>query len=84
MAVDQVKVNESIAVPLVGQEKSSEGELTFWQSLCCKVLKCGRIPRHIAFIMDGNRRYARMKKMEKSLGHVLGFDKLAGVSLLMQ
>ena len=82
MSVDQV--NESIAVPLVGQEKSSEGELTFWQSLCCKVLKCGQIPRHVAFIMDGNRRYARMKKMERSLGHVLGFDKLAGVSLLIQ
>jgi ditrans,polycis-polyprenyl diphosphate synthase len=28
--------------------------------------------------MDGNRRYAKMKRMERSLGHVLGFDKLAG------
>jgi ditrans,polycis-polyprenyl diphosphate synthase len=74
-----VQDSRSIAVPL--REESSERGLTFWQSLCCRILKCGQIPRHVAFIMDGNRRYAKMKRMERSLGHVLGFDKLAGVSI---
>lgn len=35
------------------------------------------MPRHIAFIMDGNRRYAKKKHVEQSKGHSKGFDKLA-------
>jgi len=41
------------------------------------VLKCGKVPRHIAFIMDGNRRYANKCHLERINGHALGFDKLA-------
>ena len=55
------------------------GGIGFWQSLCCRVLKCGHVPRHIAFIMDGNRRFARKNQLKHSLGHVLGFDKLTEV-----
>lgn len=50
--------------------------LTFLQSLCVKIVKCGVVPRHVAFIMDGNRRYATRKKCEKLEGHSKGFDKL--------
>ena len=58
---------------------SRGGGMGFWQSLCCRVLKCGHIPRHIAFIMDGNRRFARKNQLKHSLGHILGFDKLTEV-----
>ena len=43
-----------------------------------KVLKQGNVPRSIAFIMDGNRRYATNKSMKKHEGHEFGFQKLRG------
>lgn len=43
--------------------------------------KHARVPRHIAFIMDGNRRFAeRTALSRKSLGHKYGFRKLEEVS----
>lgn len=46
------------------------------------VSQAGPMPKHVAFIMDGNRRFARKKRMERQEGHMQGFDKLAEVSLL--
>ncbi|KAK2579271.1 hypothetical protein KPH14_008230 [Odynerus spinipes] len=54
-----------------------ESTLNCLQYLVVKILRSGRIPRHVAFIMDGNRRYANKQHVEKETGHVRGFDKLA-------
>lgn len=43
------------------------------------VLKCGPMPRHIAFIMDGNRRFARKLHAETKTGHTLGGEALKDV-----
>ncbi|KAK5641139.1 hypothetical protein RI129_009686 [Pyrocoelia pectoralis] len=51
--------------------------LTFFQKFCINVLKCGPIPQHVAFIMDGNRRYAKQQQIDKQTAHSRGFDKLA-------
>ncbi|KAI0283376.1 putative undecaprenyl diphosphate synthase-domain-containing protein [Russula aff. rugulosa BPL654] len=40
------------------------------------ILKTGPIPHHVAFIMDGNRRYARDKGVKVIQGHVDGFAAL--------
>lgn len=45
--------------------------------MCTSVLKAGPIPRHIAIIMDGNRRFAKKNSMGRAEGHLKGFDKLA-------
>lgn len=37
--------------------------------------QCRHIPNHIAIIMDGNRRYARMLGMDSVKGHRAGADK---------
>ena len=50
---------------------------TWWQSLCMRVLRCGELPKHVAFIMDGNRRFAKEKKLQNIEGHIHGFEKLA-------
>ncbi|KAL4232668.1 hypothetical protein ACF0H5_007356 [Mactra antiquata] len=45
--------------------------------ICSGILKSGPVPRHIAIIMDGNRRYAKKNSMERAEGHLQGFNKLA-------
>ena len=47
------------------------------ERLLLRVLRCGRVPRHVAFIMDGNRRFARHNGIAAIDGHAQGFDKLA-------
>ncbi|CAA2966923.1 dehydrodolichyl diphosphate synthase 6-like [Olea europaea subsp. europaea] len=44
------------------------------------VLSTGPIPNHIAFILDGNRRYAKKQKLKEGMGHRAGF--LALMSLM--
>lgn len=56
-----------------------ETKLTWLQSAAVRVLKAGKIPSHLAVIMDGNRRFARKQNMQSVEGHVQGFDKLAEV-----
>lgn len=57
----------------------AEYEYSWYETLMINILKVGgrkRMPRHIALIMDGNRRYARSEQMPKIAGHSKGFDKL--------
>ncbi len=44
-----------------------------------ELVKSKPIPRHIAIIMDGNRRYARRLGLSVEEGHLLGRDKLQQV-----
>ena len=58
--------------------KKSESK-SWLRTLCENTLKYGPIPRHVAFIMDGNRRFANKNNYDRAKGHWLGFDKLAEV-----
>lgn len=48
----------------------------FFRTCVLRVLSIGPIPSHIAFIMDGNRRYAMKRCMEEGDGHKAGFTTL--------
>ncbi|XP_072404291.1 dehydrodolichyl diphosphate synthase complex subunit DHDDS isoform X2 [Chiloscyllium punctatum] len=54
-----------------------EAELNPVERLCASILKVGPMPEHVAFIMDGNRRYAQKCRVEREQGHSQGFEKLA-------
>lgn len=54
-------------------------EPNMWMKLCYKVMRTGKIPGHVAFIMDGNRRYAKKEAISRKEGHSKGFDKLTEV-----
>lgn len=56
-----------------------EDRRTWTQKLFAKILQNGPLPKHVAIIMDGNRRFAREHNMKKIEGHVSGFEKLVEV-----
>jgi ditrans,polycis-polyprenyl diphosphate synthase len=49
-----------------------EGKLGFFEKIVLNILKLGEIPNHIAFIMDGNRRYAKQNNILTIKGHEEG------------
>ena len=51
------------------------------RELLIGALRQGPIPPHVAFVMDGNRRFARSHKIETVEGHNLGFEALARVCI---
>lgn len=51
----------------------------WYERWCGSILKAGALPRHVAFIMDGNRRYAKRNEVTRAAGHLAGFERLAGV-----
>lgn len=50
--------------------------LAWMQDLLIRTVRTGPLPRHIALVMDGNRRYARKLHMETIEGHSQGFESL--------
>ena len=59
-----------------------EFAITNLKELLVGALRQGPIPQHVAFVMDGNRRFARSHGIETVEGHNLGFEALARVGFL--
>lgn len=53
--------------------------LRWWERQACSIAKIGAMPRHVAFIMDGNRRFAHNRGIEVAEGHRMGYEKLEEV-----
>lgn len=51
-------------------------KLTWFEKIFCRVMAQGRLPKHIAFIMDGNRRFAKSLNKSAIEGHKLGVESL--------
>ena len=56
-------------------------QANFFLSLSYKVMKAGKVPQHVAFIMDGNRRFAKKEHISRKDGHMKGFEKLTQVCI---
>lgn len=50
------------------------------KSTLAKIIRTsGKVPQHVAFIMDGNRRFAKKKNIEVNEGHNAGFESMCRV-----
>ncbi|KAL1524937.1 hypothetical protein AB1Y20_019813 [Prymnesium parvum] len=73
---------ETLVVSAEPSERTDRGQGTIdtqlgWlQRQFCRVVETGPMPKHIGFIMDGNRRFAREQGVEVAEGHRLGYGKL--------
>ncbi|KAL7412089.1 putative undecaprenyl diphosphate synthase-domain-containing protein [Mrakia frigida] len=52
---------------------------TLLSRLLLSVLASGPIPKHVAFVMDGNRRFAKLRNRRVIEGHEQGFESLKNV-----
>lgn len=66
---------------LILESPPGEWAINQLRELLIGALKQGPVPQHVAFEMDGNRRYARTHRMEAVEGHHRGFEALARVRL---
>lgn len=51
------------------------------RKLVFSILSVGPLPKHIAFIMDGNRRFAKSRNLEQGQGHRVGYLTLKSILL---
>mmetsp|Transcript_7150 Transcript_7150/g.13226 ORF Transcript_7150/g.13226 Transcript_7150/m.13226 type:complete len:361 (-) Transcript_7150:39-1121(-) len=54
-------------------------DMLWYEKIACRMLRLGPTPKHIAFIMDGNRRYAKMLHVDRIVGHRRGYQTLLNV-----
>lgn len=52
---------------------------SFGKDFLARILRAGQVPKHIAFVMDGNRRYAKRRNQETREGHNAGFESLSHI-----
>ncbi|SLM39273.1 undecaprenyl diphosphate synthase [Lasallia pustulata] len=61
------------------QSPPAEWAILQLRELLIGALRQGPVPQHVAFVMDGNRRFARSHQIETVEGHHLGFEALARI-----
>ncbi|GMT05146.1 hypothetical protein PENTCL1PPCAC_27320, partial [Pristionchus entomophagus] len=70
-------------VPGGGDEMTgwwNNAEKQWWHPMAIRLLSKGPMPKHIAFVMDGNRRYARSNALGSVVrGHECGFKQLTKI-----
>ncbi|ODQ81833.1 hypothetical protein BABINDRAFT_165352 [Babjeviella inositovora NRRL Y-12698] len=54
----------------------------FAQRVLTHIIRTGPVPKHIALIMDGNRRFAKQNNLQLKDGHIAGAQSLAKMQVL--
>lgn len=76
MGLEKLRTIEKL--PVVTKLKAIVAKY-YEQRLLDDVKQNGNIPRHVAIILDGNRRFARGSGIDELRGHMFGADKLEEV-----
>lgn len=53
--------------------------LTMLRDILIAIIRAGPVPKHVGFIMDGNRRFAKSKALPLKDGHNAGAKSLISV-----
>lgn len=69
---------------LIASSPPMQWALSWMRDVCVNAIQQGPVPQHVAFVMDGNRRFARKSHIETAEGHNMGFEALAKVVCLAQ
>ena len=72
-AVSRINLIRKIAIPIVNQLYKVYERWLYNQ------IKSGPMPRHVAIIPDGNRRWARKQGLNITEGHIHGYERLREV-----
>ena len=54
-------------------------QYSWFQKFIINCVCSGSLPKHVAFIMDGNRRFAQVKDITRSESYAMGFDKIGEI-----
>ncbi|CAK9164942.1 unnamed protein product [Ilex paraguariensis] len=73
MGPDTENNGDSVASKLFGTLNG------FMRKFLFRILSVGPVPNHLAFILDGNRRYAKKWKLQEGTGHKCGFWALMSI-----
>lgn len=73
--MEDVAAAEGVAAAERGA-RAVDTELNWVQRQLCRIVETGPMPKHIGFIMDGNRRFAREHGVAIAEGHRRGYGKL--------
>ena len=71
----------ALSLLLRAADSLARAAATTARNVLLAVLAAGPVPRHVAFVMDGNRRYARSHHKRVQEGHAEGFNALRRVRL---
>jgi ditrans,polycis-polyprenyl diphosphate synthase len=55
--------------------------ITWLEEFAAQSIRQGDVPRHLAFVMDGNRRFAEKYNIPIAEGHLMGADVLEKVTI---
>lgn len=59
---------------------TTRNDSAWWHSIAKAIVKSGPVPHHVAFVMDGNRRFAKAHQLGHVIhGHEKGFQQLAKI-----
>lgn len=71
--------DQTMEKSVIGASQRLGGLGTFLRKCMFSVVSVGPIPEHIAFIMDGNRRYAKRRNLPVAEGHKAGYLALMSI-----